>query len=284
MLALLPLLTATMAAAAAPETFAAGVAEIPRADRSGSAVGDSLAWPPIPMPTGPLASSVNVTCCVGFPIPGNATAAGCEAGGDAKHDGGTYHYNTGRGTPEAACGEDANCACCRTGPTSPVCGPPPPPPRPEKLSFLSATLGSHMVLQRAPQQAVVWGFTAPGAKVTTTMSSGTTFPQKTLASFVAMAGADGTWRQKLPPTAASKTAYSFTFASDSAAKESASMVDVLFGDVYLCGGRAYATPPHTHFHPAAIPTPNPTNAAEVRGHRAQRPHSLPAGSDERSHR
>ena len=51
-------------------------------------------------------------------------------------------------------------------------------------------------------------------------------------------GADGTWRQKLPPTAASKTAYSFTFASDSAAKERAAMVDVLFGDVYLCGGRA----------------------------------------------
>ena len=33
----------------------------------------------------------------------------------------------------------------------------------ETLHFLSATLGSHMVLQRAPQTAIVWGFTSPGA-------------------------------------------------------------------------------------------------------------------------
>ena len=33
----------------------------------------------------------------------------------------------------------------------------------ETMHFLSATLGSHMVLQRAPQNAVVWGFTSPGA-------------------------------------------------------------------------------------------------------------------------
>ena len=42
---------------------------------------------------------------------------------------------------------------------------------PEKLTFLSATLGDHMVLQQAPKQAVVWGFTAPGATVTTTMQT-----------------------------------------------------------------------------------------------------------------
>ena len=225
MLALLPLLTAAVAAAAAPEMHAAGAAEIPRADSSGSAVGDSEPSPRILIPAGDSepSTSMNVTCCVSFA--GAATPAGCEAG-NAKHDGGQYHYNVGRGTPTAVCGEDARCNCCRTGPKSPACGPPPPPPPPEKLSFLSATLGSHMVLQRAPQQAVVWGFTAPGAKVTTTMSSGSssTLPDKTLASFVATASADGTWRQKLPPTPASKTAFSFTFASDSAAKESASMV------------------------------------------------------------
>ena len=55
----------------------------------------------------------------------------------------------------------------------------------------------------------------------------------TSASYVTTAGADGTWRQKLPPTPASKTAYSFGFASDSALKEQASIMDVLFGDVYL---------------------------------------------------
>ena len=221
MLALLPLLAAAVAAAAAPEEFA----EIPRADSSGSVVGDSEPSPPAPaLAAG--AGGANITCCVSYPIPGNSTPAGCDGGTAYKHDGGTYHYNTDRGTPTAACGQAARCACCRTGPKTAACGPPPPPPPPEKLSFLSATLGSHMVLQRAPQQAVVWGFTAPGAKVTTTMSSGSssTLPDKTLASFVATASADGTWRQKLPPTPASKTAFSFTFASDSAAKESASMV------------------------------------------------------------
>ena len=71
---------------------------------------------------------------------------------------------------------------------------------PEKLTFLSATLGDHMVLQRAPASAVVWGFTSPGATVTTTMqpsskalgggSSGMAAPMQT---FTTKAGADGTY-------------------------------------------------------------------------------------------
>lgn len=61
----------------------------------------------------------------------------------------------------------------------------------EKLTFLSLTLGSHMVLQRAPQQAVVWGYTAPCAVVTTTMAaSGGRDPAN--ATFTTVAGADGT--------------------------------------------------------------------------------------------
>ena len=40
----------------------------------------------------------------------------------------------------------------------------------EKLHFLSATLGSNMVLQRSPQQAMLWGHTAPAATVTIRMS------------------------------------------------------------------------------------------------------------------
>lgn len=40
----------------------------------------------------------------------------------------------------------------------------------EHLSFLATALGSHMVLQREPQRPVVWGFTKPGAEVTTTMA------------------------------------------------------------------------------------------------------------------
>ena len=77
----------------------------------------------------------NVTCCASpTPGAGNQTKAGCEAGGAARHDGGTYHCNTGKGTPTAVCGQNASCNCCRIGPKPtrkggrPVCDPPPPPP------------------------------------------------------------------------------------------------------------------------------------------------------------
>jgi hypothetical protein len=64
------------------------------------------------------------TDCVSWPIPTNHTKAGCEVGGDALHDGGTYHYNTGRGTDASVCAKQphpaascrSGCDCCRTGP------------------------------------------------------------------------------------------------------------------------------------------------------------------------
>ena len=92
------------------------------------------------------APEASVTCCVPWPIPGNETKAGCEAGGDARHDGGVYHWNTGRGTPKAACGPHASCDCCRTGPKSPVCDPPsppaPPPAPPDTNTLVFAHGGS----------------------------------------------------------------------------------------------------------------------------------------------
>ena len=62
------------------------------------------------------------THCVNWPIAGNETKAGCEGGGDALHDGGTYHFNTGRGTAKSVCasqphpdqGCKSGCSCCRT--------------------------------------------------------------------------------------------------------------------------------------------------------------------------
>ena len=56
-------------------------------------------------------------------------------------------------------------------------------------------------------------------------------------TFTTTAEADGTWRQKLPPVEASKTTYAFTFASSNSTAERAQMDDVLFGEVYLCGGQ-----------------------------------------------
>lgn len=97
----------------------------------------------------------------------------------------------------------------------------------ETMNFLSATLGDHMVLQRAPQQAIVWGHTTPNATVTTTFDS---------KSLISTAGTNGTWRQILPATKASKKPYTLTFKSSSG--ETANLKDVLFGDVYICGGQS----------------------------------------------
>lgn len=109
----------------------------------------------------------------------------------------------------------------------------------EKLTFLSVTLGNHMVLQRAPQSAVLFGFTAPGATVTTSMTpSGGRAGAADARTFQTVAGADGTWRQALPPMPASTTdAYDFAIASSNSTAERATMQDVLFGDVYMCGGQ-----------------------------------------------
>ena len=104
----------------------------------------------------------------------------------------------------------------------------------ERLTFLSTTLGDHMVLQRAPRQAIVWGFTTPGAKVTTDMAMSGMKGQR----MVSVAEHDGTWRQLLPPVVGSKIPWNFTFVSDGPAKETATMTDVLFGEVFLCGGQS----------------------------------------------
>ena len=109
-------------------------------------------------------------------------------------------------------------------------------------SFLSSTLGSHMVLQAAtrgpnlsgasPKQAVVWGFVAAGTVVTTIMDGAH--------KMTTVANASGTWKQTLPATTASLTPHSFSFSATTIGGGvlTARMDDVLFGDVYLCGGQS----------------------------------------------
>eukprot|EP01045_Picozoa_sp_COSAG04_P017331 COSAG04_NODE_1526_length_6459_cov_1.920283_5_plen_441_part_00 len=82
--------------------------------------------------------------------------------------------------------------------------------------------------QRAPQQAVVWGFGDAGASVTAT------FGGKALPA--AKIGADGVWRVKLPATAATKTPATISFKGSDGS--TASLKDVLFGDVILCSGQS----------------------------------------------
>ena len=98
---------------------------------------------------------------------------------------------------------------------------------------LSNTLGDSMILQRGTA-AVVWGFGTPGIKVTTTL------PGKGAGghAFIATAtvGADGSWRQSLPPQEASTTPSTISFSSSDGG--TATLRDVLFGDIFLCSGQS----------------------------------------------
>jgi len=87
---------------------------------------------------------------------------------------------------------------------------------------LASALGDHMVLQRAPQASVVWGFATPGATVKTTFKG---------QQYTATAGSDTIWRQTLPPTGAGGP-YNISFSASTG--EVGQLSDVLFGDVFIC--------------------------------------------------
>jgi sialate O-acetylesterase len=91
---------------------------------------------------------------------------------------------------------------------------------------LSDTLGDHMVLQRDSSSAVVWGTAPPGAVVSTSFNGNV---------LKASPGADGVWRQVLPSTPAGGP---YTISMSSSTGGSLSLSDVLFGDVFLCGGQS----------------------------------------------
>jgi sialate O-acetylesterase len=96
----------------------------------------------------------------------------------------------------------------------------------EKLGFLSSTLGSNMVLQR-DQESRIWGFTQSGATIVTLFKGYT---------LVTKADSNGVWKQTLPPQPATLNA---TFiAMNASTGETALLQNILFGDVYICGGQS----------------------------------------------
>jgi hypothetical protein len=83
---------------------------------------------------------------------------------------------------------------------------------------VSNVFGNSMVLQRAPQCAVVWGFGTEGVAIQTC------FLGQILNTTV---NAEGIWKQKLPATAGGSRPYNISFESSDGS--SASLSDVLFG-------------------------------------------------------
>ena len=119
-------------------------------------------------------------------------------------------------------------------------------------AFVSRTLGSHMVLQAAPQQATVWGSTNPGARVTTSFDE---------QNFTATADVNGTWRQRLPPTPASSQPHVLSFHSTSG--EAATLEDVVFGEVrparrdkHTASGTVVVHPQLAHRKRGSVSTPS----------------------------
>lgn len=100
-----------------------------------------------------------------------------------------------------------------------------------KFSFASY-YNDHMVLQRGPKSAVIWGYSPViGGTVLVTMGT------KQYQSFVFKSGVPGVgiWRVKLDPVYEHGP---FDIIASSADGENILLSDVLFGDVWLCSGQS----------------------------------------------
>lgn len=113
-------------------------------------------------------------------------------------------------------------------------------------NFISATLGDNMVLQRN-KPAVVWGYSQPGATVEATLllprvvvMNGNNKAKEeeflTMAHRTTQAQRDGTWRITFPSQPASLTPQVIEIKANTG--QTGRLTNVLFGDVYLCGGQS----------------------------------------------
>ena len=105
----------------------------------------------------------------------------------------------------------------------------PPPPTPAGFRWSNAH-SDGMVLQSAPAQAVVWGFVADGAKVSVSFG-GQSVPVET-GTYVG----ESVFTATLPATPASLTSMHNITATSG--KETITLGNVLFGDVWVCSGQS----------------------------------------------
>jgi hypothetical protein len=128
--------------------------------------------------------------------------------------------------------------------------PPPPPPRPTPTGpfSLHPTLGDNVVLQRAPARAAIFGWGRQGGVTITVHFRGKTY-EGTVAPNSSSLGAL-MWRVELPPTPASAAPENITLEG---AGTTLTLANVLFGDVWTCGGQSNMAVPLDEtfewFHP-----------------------------------
>jgi hypothetical protein len=97
---------------------------------------------------------------------------------------------------------------------------------------LAKVLGSHMVLQRAPKRAAVWGWAAAGGKVTVALSG--------VPPVEVQADASGAWSVSLPPQCA-KGCVGKQLTITSADGATKTLEDLAFGEVLFCSGQSHMT-------------------------------------------
>ena len=127
----------------------------------------------------------------------------------------------------------------RNAPLGPV-----DPPFDASRVLFSTVFSDHAVLQRAPQQAAVFGTATPGAAVTVTLEGpdkdSFTSPPAPVAQGTGDPAVDGTWKVLLPARAAGfgYTVTATCAGCSASSAPAASLLDVGFGDVYLCSGQS----------------------------------------------
>ena len=131
----------------------------------------------------------------------------------------------------------AAAADARNAPLGPV-----DPPFDATRVLFSTVFSDHAVLQRAPQQAAVFGTATPGAAVTVTVAGPDKFsftsPPTPVAQGTGDPAIDGTWKVLLPARPAG-FGYSVTASCAGCSTSApATLLDIGFGDVYLCSGQS----------------------------------------------
>jgi sialate O-acetylesterase len=101
--------------------------------------------------------------------------------------------------------------------------------------LLSNTLGDHMVLQSAPRSAQIFGWADPGDEITVTLQAvDSAIPPQV---HTAAAAADHSWSVQLTPVAAGAAPYNIT-AWSKRLSDGVTLVDILFGELWMCGGQS----------------------------------------------
>ena len=91
--------------------------------------------------------------------------------------------------------------------------------------WIPQVISSHMVLQRSPLRAQLWGQAAPQGLVVVIVDQ---------SLFEVLVDATGWWRLELPAQPASVN-HTLTIRGDN---QSLALTDIAFGDVYLCSGQS----------------------------------------------